>query len=142
MVDGALGRSRRAHDRVGDELNGPAGIVAAMAGHGSTFAAKKCFLTGAAGGIGRAAALKLATEGAQLYLTDRHAEGLAETVADARALGAAVPEHRALDIADYDQVAAFAADIHARHGSMDVVMNIAGISAWGTVDQQTHQHWR
>ena len=37
-------------------------------------------------------------------------------------------------------VAGFAADIHARHPAMDVVMNIAGISAWGTVDTLTHQH--
>lgn len=69
--------------------------------------------------------------GAELYLTDRNAEGLAETVADARALGAQVPEHRVIDIADYDDVAAFAADIHSRHEPMDVVMNIAGVSAWG-----------
>ena len=25
---------------------------------------------------------------------------------------------------------------------MDVVMNIAGVSAWGTVDQLTHDHWK
>ena len=53
-----------------------------------------------------------------------------------------MPEHRALDISDFDEVAAFAADIHTRHPAMDVVMNIAGVSAWGTVDQLTHQHWR
>jgi NAD(P)-dependent dehydrogenase (short-subunit alcohol dehydrogenase family) len=52
-----------------------------------------------------------------------------------------VPAHRALDVSNYDEVAAFAADIHARHPSMDVVMNIAGVSAWGTVDQLTHQQW-
>jgi NAD(P)-dependent dehydrogenase (short-subunit alcohol dehydrogenase family) len=102
---------------------------------------KRCFLTGAASGIGRATALRLAGYGAELYLTDRNADGLAETVADARALGAQVPEHRAVDIADYDDVAAFAADIHARHPAMDIVMNIAGVSAWGTVDQLTHQQW-
>ena len=100
------------------------------------------FLTGAASGIGRATALKLAAQGAELYLTDRDDEGLAMTVADARALGAKVPEHRALDISDYDEVAAFAADIHTSHPAMDVVMNIAGVSAWGTVDQLTHQHWQ
>ena len=109
---------------------------------GSGFTGKRCFLTGAASGIGRATALKLAAEGAELYLTDRDADGLEATVADARALGAQVPEYRALDIADYDEVANFAADIHTQHPAMDVVMNIAGVSAWGTVDQLTHDHWK
>lgn len=106
------------------------------------FAGKKVFVTGAASGIGRATALRLARKGAELYLTDVNAEGLESTVAEVRALGAEVPEYRALDISDYDAVAQFAADIHTRHGAMDVVMNIAGISAWGTVEQLTHQHWR
>jgi NAD(P)-dependent dehydrogenase (short-subunit alcohol dehydrogenase family) len=114
-------------------------------GQGGGFADKRCFLTGAASGIGRATALKLAAQGAELFLTDRNAEGLAETVADARALGATVSAHRALDIADYDAVAAFAADIHdaieGPNPSMDVVMNIAGVSAWGTVSQLSHRHW-
>ena len=52
-----------------------------------TFAGKRCFLTGAASGIGRATALLLARDGAELYLTDRDAAGLEQTVADARALG-------------------------------------------------------
>jgi NAD(P)-dependent dehydrogenase (short-subunit alcohol dehydrogenase family) len=108
---------------------------------GEKFTGKRCLLTGAASGIGRATALRLASHGAELYLTDRNADGLAETAADARALGARVPAHRALDIADYDAVASFAADIHAQHPSMDVVMNIAGISAWGTVDRLSHDQW-
>jgi NAD(P)-dependent dehydrogenase (short-subunit alcohol dehydrogenase family) len=112
-----------------------------VTGMAQGFAGKRCFLTGAAGGIGRATALKLAAEGAELVLTDRNAEGLAETVADCRALGAQVLAHRALDISDYEQVAAFAADIHSAHPSMDLVMNIAGVSAWGTVSQLEHRHW-
>ncbi|KGI67588.1 SDR family oxidoreductase [Mycolicibacterium rufum] len=111
-------------------------------GCGAYFTGKRCFLTGAASGIGRATALKLAAQGAELYLTDRDAAGLSATVSDARAVGGVVAAHRTLDITDYDAVAGFAADIHTRHGSMDVVMNIAGISTWGTVDQLTHQHWK
>lgn len=106
------------------------------------FANKRCFLTGAASGIGRATALQLAAEGAELYLTDRDAEGLEKTVADARSLGAEVAEYRALDVSDYDAVVAFADDIHSRHPAMDIVMNIAGVSAWGTVSTLTHQHWK
>jgi len=98
-------------------------------------------VTGGSRGIGAATALRLAAQGAELYLTDRNADGLELTVADARALGARVPAHRAFDIADYQQVAAFAADVHAQHPSMDVVLNIAGVSAWGTVDRLTHEQW-
>jgi NAD(P)-dependent dehydrogenase (short-subunit alcohol dehydrogenase family) len=106
-----------------------------------TFAHKRCLITGAASGIGRATALRLASQGAELYLTDRNADGLAEAVNEVRALGAQVPEYRALDVANHDEVAAFAAAIHANHPSMDVVMNIAGVSAWGTVDRLSHEQW-
>jgi NAD(P)-dependent dehydrogenase (short-subunit alcohol dehydrogenase family) len=116
--------------------------MAQQSGFKAGFTGKRCFLTGAASGIGRATALQLAAQGAELYLTDREADGLATTVADARALGGIVAAHRVLDIADHDAVAAFAADIHAAHPAMDLVCNIAGISAWGTVDRLTHQDWK
>ena len=109
---------------------------------GEDFAGRRVLVTGAASGIGRATALRLARAGAELYLTDVNADGLARTVTEATAAGGVVAEHRALDIADYEAVASFAADVHTRHPAMDVVMNIAGISAWGTVDRLTHQQWR
>lgn len=118
-----------------------AGMVTSMGDAERYFAGKRCFVTGAASGIGRATALRLAARGAELYLTDRDADGLARTVEDARALGAQVPAYRTLDISDYDQVAAFSVDIHTTHASMDVVLNIAGVSAWGTVDRLSHQQW-
>ena len=107
-----------------------------------TFTGKRVLVTGAASGIGRAVARQLAREGAVLFLTDVNAEGLAATAADVAAAGAQVGEHRALDITDYDAVAAFAADVHARHPAMDAVMNIAGVSAWGTVEELSHRQWR
>ncbi len=107
-----------------------------------TFAGKRCLLTGAASGIGRATALRLAAEGAELFLTDRDADGLAITAADVEALGGIVGAYRAFDITDFDAVSAFADDVHAAHGAMDLVCNIAGISAWGTVSTLTHQHWK
>ena len=104
--------------------------------------AKKCFITGAASGIGRATALAAAAEGAELFLTDINDAGLASTVAEISAKGGRVSMHRPLDISDHESVKRLASDIHAAHGSMDVLMNIAGISIWGTVEQLEHQHWR
>jgi NAD(P)-dependent dehydrogenase (short-subunit alcohol dehydrogenase family) len=103
---------------------------------------KKTLITGAASGIGRATALAAASAGALLILTDIEPGGLAETVASAEAAGGTVLASRALDISDYDAVTAFAAEVHERHGSLDVVMNVAGVAAWGTVENLEHRHWR
>ncbi|MGW0245448.1 SDR family oxidoreductase [Nocardia goodfellowii] len=102
----------------------------------------KTLVTGAASGIGRATALAAAGAGAELVLTDINAAGLAETGALIRSAGGAVLTARALDITDYDAVTAFAEEVHAAHGSLDIVMNVAGHSIWGTVENLEHQHWR
>jgi NAD(P)-dependent dehydrogenase (short-subunit alcohol dehydrogenase family) len=103
---------------------------------------KKCLITGAASGIGRATAIAAAREGAELFLTDINAAGLDSAAAEIRAAGGKVAMARAFDIASIDAVRAFAADAHAAHGSLDILMNIAGISVWGTVDKLQHEHWR
>src|SRR5688572_25603342 len=103
---------------------------------------KKCLITGAASGIGRATAMAAAGEGAVLFLTDIDAAGLDGAVAAIRQAGGTVSASRALDIADYEAVRGFAADIHAQHSSLDVLMNVAGISVWGAVENLKHEHWR
>jgi NAD(P)-dependent dehydrogenase (short-subunit alcohol dehydrogenase family) len=107
-----------------------------------SLAGKKCFITGAASGIGRATALATASRGAELLLTDIDAVGLAGVVAEVRRSGGTVRAHAALDITDLAAVRAFADEIHAAHGSVDVVMNIAGISVWGTVERLSAEHWQ
>jgi NAD(P)-dependent dehydrogenase (short-subunit alcohol dehydrogenase family) len=107
-----------------------------------TLQGKKCFITGAASGIGRATAVACAARGAQLLLTDINAAGLDEAVAAVRAAGGTVLAHRALDVADFDAVRAFADEIHGAFGSVDIVMNVAGISVWGAVEDLEHKHWR
>jgi NAD(P)-dependent dehydrogenase (short-subunit alcohol dehydrogenase family) len=107
-----------------------------------SLAARRCLLTGAAGGIGRATALDAAARGAELYLTDVAAEGLERTVADVRAAGGNVAFARPAEITDHEAVTALAADIHREHGSLDVVMNIAGVSTWGSIERLRHSDWR
>lgn len=99
-------------------------------------------VTGAASGIGRATAQAVARRGGRLVLTDVNDVGLAATVRDIEAAGGTVELSRALDVSQYEDVAAFAADVHAQLGSVDVVMNVAGISAWGTVETMPHEQWR
>ena len=103
---------------------------------------KRVFITGAASGIGRATAIAAAKAGAEVHLTDRDAAGLAETAAEIGASGGRVGVVRAADITDLDAVRAVADDVHRHGGSVDVVMNVAGISAWGTVDRLEHRQWR
>jgi len=105
-------------------------------------AGKRYFVTGAASGIGRATALSAARRGADLYLTDIAAAGLEETAETVRAGGGKVSYARAADVADHEAVVAMAAEVHAAHGSMDVVMNVAGISIWGSIEHLDHDHWQ
>lgn len=100
------------------------------------------FVTGAASGIGRATAALAGREGALLHLTDVQAEALAVATDEIRAHGGTVLTAEAFDVADHAAVADFARRLTATHGAMDVVMNIAGISTWGTVRSLEHQHWR
>ncbi|MCX0271023.1 SDR family oxidoreductase [Nocardia rhamnosiphila] len=102
----------------------------------------KTLITGAASGIGRATALASAARGAHLVLTDIDADGLADTVAEIERAGGTVLIAEAFDISNHDAVAEFAATVHERFGSLDVVMNVAGTSVWGTVDSLEIRHWR
>lgn len=103
---------------------------------------RKVFVTGAAGGIGRAVAEAAAREGAVLHLTDIDADGLADTASRIRTEGGRVAFTEAADIASYDHVRALATRLTDEHGPMNVVMNIAGISTWGTVRSLEHDDWR
>lgn len=113
-----------------------------MAAQVPSLAGRRCFITGAASGIGRATALAAARRGGDLYLTDFAAAGLEETAEMVRAVGGKVTYTRTADVADHDAVVAMGEEILAAHGSMDVVMNVAGISIWGAIDRLDHDHWR
>lgn len=105
-------------------------------------AGRACLITGAASGIGRATALAAARRGAELLLTDLQAEPLQETAELARLAGARDVRCWAADISDHDAVLAMARDVHDTRPCVDVVMNIAGISIWGPVEELEHEHWR
>lgn len=99
-------------------------------------------VTGAASGIGRSLARRLAKHGAHVYLTDRNDVGLKEVAGEIRAAGGEVELARALDITDIDAVRDFAAEVHRRVHALDAVVNVAGIAIWGTVTSLSHDQWR
>lgn len=103
---------------------------------------KSCLVTGAAGGIGAATARRLGGEGARLVLTDVDAVGLAHQVDRLRSDGVQVLAAEPVDVTDEAAVRDFAARVHAEHGPLDLLLNVAGISLWGTVDRLTAEHWR
>jgi cyclopentanol dehydrogenase len=88
---------------------------------------KVVFITGAASGMGRAHALRLAGEGARVAITDRNEAGLADTLAALEASGAeaAAWPHDVTDEAAWQRVVDAAC---ARFGGIDVLVNNAGIS--------------
>jgi short-subunit dehydrogenase len=91
-------------------------------------------ITGAATGIGRALAKRLADEGARLALADIHQGGLDEVSQSLTGQGFEVSTHL-VDVADARQVEGFARDVIDRHGHADVLINNAGVALFGDVEE-------
>ncbi|MEU8171841.1 SDR family oxidoreductase [Microbispora hainanensis] len=89
------------------------------------FDGKNVLLTGAASGIGRAAAVRLLDEGATVFAVDRDEDGLAETAKLAGGTDRFVP-HQA-DLADEPAVVSAAHAAVACLGRVDVLANVAGV---------------
>lgn len=90
------------------------------------FTGKVALITGGASGIGAATASLLSNEGASVWIADRDAIRAEETAA---ALGAA--RGLGLDVAHDDQWARCVDQVLASSGSLDILINAAGISAAG-----------
>ena len=99
-------------------------------------------ITGAGSGIGRATALLATEKGARLVLTDVSADTLDETVRLVADAGGTVVHHEAFDVRDSDAVDDFANRAYKAAGPPDIVMNVAGISTWGRIQDLDIEHWR
>ena len=91
------------------------------------FRDKRVVVTGASAGIGRAAAVAFAAQGARLALVARSREGLAET---ARLAGQTDALVLPADLTRMDDIARLCGEIRARFGRLDVLVNNAGVGLY------------
>src|SRR5437764_9387547 len=92
---------------------------------------KRAVVTGGGSGIGRAIAQRFTDEGATVAVNDINAETAEKTVAEL-GRGVAVPA----DVADVGQVGAMFEEIRSRLGSLDVLVNCAGIGEVSGMDRE------
>jgi NAD(P)-dependent dehydrogenase (short-subunit alcohol dehydrogenase family) len=100
-------------------------------------------VTGAGLGIGRAAAVRLAEEGATVIATSRTLAHAEETCDEAEATGARRPEAFAMDVADPAAVEEVIGAVGGRHGRIDILVANAGVDLprAPTIDQTTDEEW-
>jgi len=84
------------------------------------------WITGGGSGIGLAGGIELARAGAHVIISGRSRETLLSSEKQIKAVGSC--EVIALDVSDQKEVAKGAAEIHKRHGRVDVLINSAGIN--------------
>lgn len=105
------------------------------------FKGKKVIVTGASSGIGRAAAVLLAKEGADILLAARNMANLNAVKKEIEALG-----RRALaietDVSKDESVAAMKDQALKTFGSVDVLLNNAGIGMRGNLEDTCLDDWR
>ncbi len=94
-------------------------------------------ITGAGSGIGRALAVDLAGRGAHLALADIDEPGLAGTMARCEGRGVKVTSRR-VDVADRAQVEAWADEVVADHGRVNLIVNNAGVALTAEVDAMSY----
>jgi NAD(P)-dependent dehydrogenase (short-subunit alcohol dehydrogenase family) len=98
------------------------------ASHAARFAGRSALVTGAASGIGRATALRLAREGARIAAVDVDAAGAARVVEEIRARAPSAAAHSfECDVSDAAAVARTVAGAAGALGTIDVLANVAGI---------------
>ena len=98
---------------------------------------RTAFITGAASGIGKALAERLADEGVSLYITDINEEALAG-VADALKAKQVNVHYAKLDVADKTAVFDAVVSAEQKIGDLDAIFNNAGVSLSDTIEKMEY----
>ena len=93
---------------------------------------KTVLVAGGTGGLGREVTVAFLEAGANVVVTYRSAEEFAAVVSAAQRIGAPPPSGASLDVTDAQAVRKFVAEIVAKHGALDILVNTVGGYAGGT----------
>jgi 3-oxoacyl-[acyl-carrier protein] reductase len=105
-----------------------------------TIRGRKALVTGAASGIGRALALALAREGADLFLVDRDEPRLYATAREAQGLNVRVLT-RVCDLTRPAEISDCVDAVLSAWGTLQILVNNAGIAYYGATHEMTAQQW-
>ena len=103
------------------------------------FVNKNVFLTGAASGIGKATARRLANEGAKLIIADVNQELLDET---SKELKDSVLKSYTLDISNVSDVAKIFEEVKSRFKTLQALVNVAGILRFDHSENVDLEDWQ
>lgn len=106
------------------------------------FQNKVVVITGTAGGQGREAAIRFASEGAIVAGCDVNAAGNNETAKLVAAAGGKMIAHSPIDLTDETEVAAWIADVVSQAGKIDVLYANAGATKFSPVAETTFDDWQ
>jgi NAD(P)-dependent dehydrogenase (short-subunit alcohol dehydrogenase family) len=99
-------------------------------------------VTGGSSGMGRAAAECLADDGARVAVFARRQAELDETLAALRERGSPDPLGLSLDVTDAAAIDAACAEVGARYGALNILVNTVGPGDTGTIDTLSDEAWQ
>ena len=104
------------------------------------FKNKKAIITGGSRGLGKATAIAFAKEGIDIAITGRNEATLKETVAELETYGIKAI-YSVFDISNYEEVKSAIKSILKELGSVNILVNNAGIAAFGTFNEMDVSQW-